>query len=157
MKNRILIVLAFVIFATPAFAVANDPKAIIQDVYTHLRANNDYDPPTSLLTPRLAKLIADDTADAKGEEGRLGVNMWINGQDSQLGPTTVTSKPDDFRKDRQTVTAKVMDFGKPTTVVFYFEQIGGKWLIDDLRWTGKDGWTLSLVLKWGDYGPSGEK
>jgi hypothetical protein len=125
MENRILAVLAFVIFATPAFAMANDPKAIIQDVYTHLRANNDYDPPTSLLTPRLAKLIADDTADAKGEEGRLGVNMWINGQDSQLGPATVTSKPDDFRKDRQTVTAKVMDFGRPTIVVFYFEQIGG--------------------------------
>jgi hypothetical protein len=157
MTNRVLAVLAFVIFATPAFAVANDPKAIILDVYSHLRANAEYDPPPSLLTPRLAKLIADDTADAKGDEGRLDVDMWVNAQDLQLGPVTVTSKADEFRKDRQIVTAKVTDFGKVETVVYYFEQIGGKWLIDDIRWTGTNGWTLSLVLKYGDYGPTGEK
>jgi hypothetical protein len=157
MKNRILVLCAFVIFATPAFAVANDPKAIVLDVYSRLRANEDYNPPTSLLTPRLAQLIAGDTADAKGDEGRLDVDMWRNAQDFQLGPVTATSKTDEFRKDRQIVTAKVTDFGKVETVVYYFEQINGKWLIDDLRWTGKDGWTLSLVLKYGDYGPTGEK
>lgn len=160
MTNRILAVLALVIFATPAFAVANDPKAIILDIYAHIRsAKGDatYDPPTSIYTPRLAKLIADDVTDAKGDEGRLDIDMWSNGQDFQIGPVSVTSKADEFRKDRQILTAKVTDFGKVETVVYYFEQIGGKWLLDDLRWTGNNGWTLSLVLKYGDYGPTGEK
>jgi hypothetical protein len=157
MKNRILAVLAFVIFATPAFAVANDPKAVVLDVYANLKKMDSYEPPKTIYTPRLAKLIADDTADANGEVGRLDVDMWVNGQDFQIGPVTVTSKADEYRKDRQIVTAKVTDFGKVETVVYYFEQVGGKWLIDDLRWTGKDGWTLSLVLKYGDYGPTGEK
>lgn len=154
MKNRILAALVFVVFSTPAFAVANDPKAIVLDIYALIKANNEYDPPNTVFTPRLAKLLADDTADAKGEVGRLDVSVWLNAQDSQLGPVTVTeAKTDDFRKDRQTVVAKVTDFGKVQTVVFYFEKIGGKWLVDDIRWTGKDGWVLSLLLKYSDYGP----
>lgn len=152
MTNRILAIVAFVLFATPAFAVANDPKAIVLDVYNHIRTNDAYDPPKTIYTPRLAKLLADDVTDAKGDEGRLDVDMWFNGQDFKLGAVTVTSKFDELRKDRQIVTAKVMNFGKPETVALYFEQIGGQWLLDDLRWTGKDGWTLSLVLKYGDYG-----
>jgi hypothetical protein len=141
------------LIATPSFAAdANSPIGIILGLYAHMEKDQNFNPPDSVLTPRLAALIKGDEQDAKGEVGRLDVNFWVNGQDSQLGKVTAKAKTDDFRKDRQIVTATMMDFGKPQTVVFYFEKIGGKWLIDDVRWTGKDGWVLSLVVKYGDDG-----
>ncbi|HEY2071197.1 MAG TPA: DUF3828 domain-containing protein [Rhizomicrobium sp.] len=139
--------------ATPALAAdASSPKAIILDVYAHIQKNVEFDPPNSLLTPRLAGLIAGDTADAKGEVGRLDVDFWINGQDGKITKVAAKARPDDLRADRQVVTVTMDNFGKPQTAIFYFEKQGGKWLIDDVRWTGKDGWVLSLAAKYGDGG-----
>lgn len=158
MKKLILAVIACVVLVTPAYAVANDPKAIILDVYAHKKANFDYEPPKAIYTPRLAKLFADNEAAAdKAGDPALDVDIWVNAQDFQLGPVMATEKFDHYSKSKQIVTTKVTNFSAVTTVVFYFEQIGGKWLLDDMRWTGKDGFTLSLVLKYGDWGPAGEK
>ncbi|HSM97275.1 MAG TPA: hypothetical protein VLT91_14625, partial [Rhizomicrobium sp.] len=80
-------------------------------------------------------------------------SIWVNAQDTvAIDKLIVTAKPDDFRKDRQTVTAQIVNKDYPETAVFYFEKQNDKWLIDDVRWTGKNGWVLSLILKWSDYG-----
>lgn len=138
----------------PSFALAaNDPAAIVKDIYAHIKASESYDPPNSVFTPRIQKLIKDDQTDAKGEVGRLDTSIWVNAQDTvAIDKLIVTAKLDDFRKDRQTVTAKIVNKDYPETAVFYFEKQNGKWLIDDVRWTGKNGWVLSLILKWSDYG-----
>lgn len=157
---RIIIVMSALILAlvAPAYAApANDPAAIIKSLYANIlaseKANTNYEPPNSVFTPRIQKLIKDDETDAKGEVGRLDTNIWVNAQDTvAIDKLIVTAKPDDFRKDRQTVTAKIINKDNPETTVFYFEKVDGKWLIDDVRWTGKNGWVLSLILKWSDYG-----
>lgn len=139
--------------STTAVAAPNDPASIIKDIYTHIKASDRYDPPDSVFTPRIQKLIKDDETDAKGEVGRLDINIWVNAQDTvAIDKLIVTAKTDDFRKDRQTVIAQIVNKDYPETAVFYFEKQNGKWLIDDVRWTGKNGWVLSLTLKWSDYG-----
>lgn len=153
---RIYIAVSALILAltAPAFAApANDPSAIIKDIYARIKASESYDPPNSVFTPRVQKLIKDDETDAKGEVGRLDTSIWVNAQDTvAIDKLIVTAKPDDFRKDRQTVTAQIVNKDYPETAVFYFEKQNSKWLIDDVRWTGKNGWVLSLILKWSDYG-----
>ena len=138
--------------ANVAAGVPESPAAIVRDIYAHIKASDAYEPPKTIYTPRLAKLLADDTADAKGEVGRLDGSIWLNAQDFKLGGVTTSARTDEFRKERQIVTAKVINFGAPETALFFFERQNGRWLLDDVRWTGKHGWTLSLLLKYGDAG-----
>ena len=146
-----LVIVAFL--SSAAAAAPNDPASIIKDIYAHIKASDSYDPPNTVFTPRIQKLIRDDETDAKGEVGRLDTSIWVNAQDTvAIDKLIVTAKTDDFRKDRQTVTAKIVNKDYPETAVYYFEKQNGKWLIDDVRWTGKNGWVLSLILKWSDYG-----
>ena len=153
---RIFLTVCFISLFSAAQAFAaqpDDPAAIVKNIYTHIKSSDSYNPPNSVFTPRIQKLIKDDETDAKGEVGRLDTNIWVNAQDTvAIDKLIVTAKPDDFRKDRQTVTAKIVNKDSPETAVFYFEKQNGKWLIDDVRWTGKNGWVLSLILKWSDYG-----
>jgi hypothetical protein len=138
--------------ASAAAGAASDPEGIVRDIYARIKANDAYDPPHSIYTPRLAKLLADDAADAKGEVGRLDGSIWFNAQDFKFGGLSTSVRSDEFRKDREIVTAKVINFGAPETALFFFERDNGRWLLDDVRWTGKHGWTLSLLLKYGDAG-----
>ena len=144
-------------FGTPALAApANDPKAIVTAMYAQMVKTKDYNLPDGTYTARLAKLFADDTADGGrgGGVGRLDWDPWVNGQDFEIKDVKVTARADEFRKDRQIVEVNMIDFGKPMRVYFYFERVAGGWQIDDIRWPGKDGWTLSLVLKYGsDFMP----
>ena len=136
--RAILIVPIAALIPTLALAGPKDPAGIIRDIYKTIGAHESYEPPRDIYTPRLAKLFADDAADAKGEVGRLDGSIWFNAQDFKYGGVSVSGRSDEFRKDRQIVTAKVINFGKPETAVFYFERQNGRWLIDDLQWTGKD-------------------
>ena len=43
--------------------------------------------------------------------------------------------------------------GEAKELRFYFEKKAGRWLIDDVRIIGPNGWTLSTVLKYGDDRP----
>ena len=148
---RWLLLLVFLVSATPGLCASANPAAIVRQIYIHMAADDHYDPPETVFTPRLAKLFADDRADGQGGVARLEVSVWTNSQDvDHLRPSAVSEQGDAFRKGRKIVTATISDFGKRQSVTFYFEQQNGRWLIDDIRWHGADGWVLSLLLKYGD-------
>ena len=158
MTFRILPAALFVMLAAPAFAAApaapSDPVAIINAIYAHIKSNGDWRPKDGdVLTPRLAGLIAADATDAKGEVGRLDSDYWTNSQDTvDVSHIKVGGHVDDFRKDRETVTLTILGKDSPGTADFYFQKQNGKWLIDDVRWEGKNGWVLSLLLQYSYYG-----
>lgn len=164
MKMRVLLAFAFTVLAVPAFAAAapaaapaagSDPAmTIIKTIYAHIKSNGDWRPKDGeVLTPRLAGLIAADAADAKGEVGRIDSDYWTNAQDTvDVSKIKVVGHVDDFRSDRETVLLTILGKDSPGTVAFYFQKQNGKWLIDDVRWQGKNGYTLSLLLQYSYYG-----
>ncbi len=154
---------AALLAGTVAHAATNiaDPEQFVRDVYAKFQKDPDnYTEPNDVYTPRLAALFAADRADGEkgGGVGRLDWDAWVNGQAVNLRDIAVSSRKDEFRSDRRIVTATMTNFGKPARVYFYFERLNGRWLIDDIRWPGPDGWTLSLVLKYGsDFVPNPDK
>ena len=158
LRQMIGIALCACAFVMPAFAgaVPDEPKAIVKDIYEEMTKTTTFTVPDNVYSPRLAKLFAEDQADGEkgGGVGRLDWDAWVNGQDFQIKNVTVTSRKDEFRDDREIVKVKMINIGKPAVVFFYFERVKGHWQIDDIRWPGKGGWTLSLVLKFGsDFMP----
>ncbi len=155
--------IAAVFLATGARAATaiSDPATFVRGVYASFQKDPDnYTEPDDVYTPRLAALFAADRADGEkgGGVGRLDWDAWVNGQAVNLKDVTVSARKDEFRSDRVIVTATMTNFGKPARVYFYFERMNGRWLIDDIRWPGPDGWTLSLVLKYGsDFLPNPDK
>lgn len=143
-----------------AAAPADQPKAIVQGIYDQIVKTTTFTVPSGIYSPRIQKLFADDRSDGEkgGGVGRLDWDAWVNGQDMEIKDVIVTSREDEFRNDREIVRVNMLNFGKPATVYFYFEQVKGHWQIDDIRWPGPDGWTLSLVLKYGsDFLPHPDK
>ncbi|HEX4534650.1 MAG TPA: hypothetical protein VH000_10495 [Rhizomicrobium sp.] len=148
-------------FAASAVAApADEPKAVIQSMYDQMIKTTTFTLPDNIYSPRIQKLFADDKADGikGGGVGRLDWDAWVNGQDFEIKSAVVSSRKDEFRNDREIVQVHMINFGKPATVYFYFEHVKGHWQIDDIRWPGPDGWTLSLVLKYGsDFVPAPDK
>jgi hypothetical protein len=139
----------------------DDPEKFIRGVYANfVKDPNNYTEPGDAYSPRIAQLFAADSADGTkgGGVGRLDWDAWVNGQATSIKDVTVTSRKDEFRDDRRVVQVTMTSFDKPAKVYFYFERVAGRWLIDDIRWPGPDGWTLSLVLKYGsDFIPDPDK
>ena len=103
-------------------------------------------------SPRLRALFADDEAYAGGEVGRLDFNPFTGAQDDDIKTALVTSEAVDGAPDRKVVTAKFRNMDASQTITYYWERIGGRWYIDDIagRTAGEPtGWTLSLILKYG--------
>lgn len=149
---RWLLLVAFVVSATPGICSSDNPVGIVQQIYARLAADQKYDPSDASFTPRTAKLFADDRTDGKGGIARLDFSVWTNSQDiDHLRLIRVAEQGDAFRKDRKIVTATISNFGKPSVVTFYFDRQNGRWLVDDIYWHGTDGWVLSLLLKYGDF------
>ena len=141
----------FSIFYTLTLSAAtriDDPKTFVSNVYRQLIASqsgHDYTPPDDIYSARLAKLFRDDRRKAKGEVGCLEILFWVNGQDWTITQVNVTSA--DEGQERKTIIAKFLNFGDPQEIHFDFQQIAGRWLLDDAQ-SVKDGrWTLSAILK----------
>lgn len=135
--------------AAPAPRAITDPQAFVTGVYKRLAADPNYAPPTDIYTPRLKALWADMTRDARGEVGRVDFEFWTNAQDWALKGVVVTSKPVEGNAGRRVVIARFTNSGAPEEIRFYFERTAAGWRLDDARSVGKDGWTLSLILKYG--------
>ncbi|MDB5471695.1 MAG: hypothetical protein JWR84_3255 [Caulobacter sp.] len=167
--RRIIAALIFGLFclAQPASAATriDDPKAFITQVYADLMkgqtdtgANLDesVDPPGDIYTPALAKAFADEKREADGELGRLDFFFWVNGQDWKLKDVEITERTVWRRPDRRVVAVGFVNFDQENNLVFYFQKVGGRWLIDDVEsidmgdGAGAEGsdWTLSLILKY---------
>ncbi len=165
--RRIIAALIFALLcaAQPAAAATriDDPKAFITRVYADLMkgqtdtgANLDesVDPPDDIYTPSLQKAFDDEDKESDGELGRLDFFFWVNGQDWRLSDVEVTERSVWRRPDRKVVAASFKNFDQESSLLFYFQKVGGRWLIDDVESIdvveGEEGsdWTLSLILKY---------
>ncbi|MDO9336274.1 MAG: hypothetical protein EON95_10945 [Caulobacteraceae bacterium] len=164
--RRIIAALLFglIWLAQPAAAATriDDPKAFIAQVYADLAKGQtetgagdlSIDPPDDIYTPALAKAFADEKREAAGDLGRLDFFFWVNGQDWRLADVEVTERSVWRRPDRKVVAASFRNFDQNSSLLFYFQKVGGRWLIDDVESLdvieGDEGyaWTLSLILKY---------
>jgi len=143
-------VLVLPVSAHAAATKISDPAKFVADVYAHLEKVKDYAAPTDIYSPRLAALFALDSKEAGGEVGRIDFDPWTNAQDFQITDVSVKAQPVENTKDREIVTAKFKNIGKPETILFYFEKAKSGWQLDDMQAPGGDQpWTLSLILKYG--------
>lgn len=164
--RRIIAALIFgaLCLAQPAEAAPrpSEPQAIVADVYAHLMIEQDkpaealetYNPPNDLYTPALARAFAEEKRDAAGDLGRLDFFFWVNGQDWKLADLSISERSVWRRPDRRVVAVAFSNFGQDNSLLFYFQKVGGRWLIDDVESLdvveGDEGhpWTLSLILKY---------
>ncbi|MDR3528419.1 MAG: hypothetical protein P4L57_14200 [Rhizomicrobium sp.] len=151
MKTILGAVAGAVLALLPAQAATtiDDPVSFVRSVYHKLATVKDYSDPDDIYTTHLAGLFALDKKDAGGEVGRLDFDFWANGQDWTLKGVTVTGHLAAGTKDREIVVAKFDNGDAPQRIEFYFEKGKNGWKLDDARSTGKDDWTLSLILKYG--------
>lgn len=131
-----------------AVAVINDPVAFVKGVYTHWSTSKPE--PEGIFTARLTALQALDEKEAHGEVGRGNdFSYWCNCQDGEIKKSVVTGRNVENTKVRKVVDVKYEIDGKKQEEFFYFEQTKDGWKLDDVRMAGKDGWTLSLIYKFG--------
>jgi hypothetical protein len=138
----------------PALAAAKTtpPEAMVADVYHRLIAaetgSQGYGPPEDIYTPRLARLVAGARRAANGEAAcGLDFIFWFNGQEDQITQLVVTRGPT-TPVGRTTVTATFHNMADPEKIVFDFQKIGGRWLLDDAHsLVGDNQWTFSRLLQ----------
>jgi hypothetical protein len=143
------VVAAFVGSPAQAATRIDDPRAFITGIYANLRKT----PPQDIYTPRLAGLIAADrkeTGTAPPTFGRLDFSFWYDAQDTDdamPGKVTITEEDVQAAPDRKLVDVKFTNYS-PKENHFYFEKTPAGWKLDDVS-SPSDGWTLSLILKYG--------
>lgn len=134
-----------------------DPVAYVRGIYARSgrrgaaaapQAFNGYSH-EPIFSPRLQAMFADDEHYANGEVGRLEVNPFTGAQDDDIRNARVTAVQVEGNPDRRVVTARFRNMRQPTTMVFFFERIAGRWYIDDIAKRAPAGWTLSLILRYG--------
>jgi len=142
-----------VIAATPVASRQSAPKAMVEQVYQRLIVDQksrrpSYSPPETLYTPRIRSLIAAARRQAKDEVPcGLDFMIWVNGQDYVIKHVAVVQGPSPS-PDRTSVTATFTNQGTPEKIVFDFQRIAGRWLIDDAHSViGDDQWTFSRLLR----------
>jgi hypothetical protein len=150
-----LIVFVQSALAAPVSAAASpqEPKAMVEAVYQRLIADQksaspSYSPPETIYTPKIRSLIAVARRQAKGEVPcGLDFMIWVNGQDYVIKHVTVSQGPSPS-PDRTSVTATFQNQGTPEKIVFDFQRIAGRWLVDDAHSViGDDRWTFSRLLR----------
>jgi hypothetical protein len=135
-----------------AAAAPQAPEAMVADVYHHLIAaetgSQGYGPPEDIYTPRLTALVAAARRAAKGEAAcGLDFIFWFNGQDDRITQLVVTRGPT-TPAGRTTVTATFHNMEDPEKIVFDFQKIRGRWLLDDAHsLVGDSQWTFSRLLQ----------
>jgi len=128
------------------------PEVLVAQVYHRLIAaetgSKGYEPPETFYTPHLKALVAAARRAAKGEAPcGLDFIFWSNGQDDQITQLVVT-RGATTPADRTTVTATFRNTGDPEKIVFDFQELGGRWLLDDAHsLVGDSQWTFSRLLQ----------
>jgi hypothetical protein len=103
-------------------------------------------------SPRLRALFADDEKYADGQVGRLDFNPFSGANDDDIKGAKVAAEAVDGAPGRKVVIARFRNMNVDQTITYFWERIGGRWYIDDIagHTAGEPyGWTLSLVLKYG--------
>ena len=126
----------------------DEPVAFVKGVYAHWTASQPE--PKSVFTARLSALQELDEKEAHGEVGRGNdFSFWCNCQDGTLKNVSVKGWNVANASGRKAVEARFVLDGKKQDLLFYFESTKAGWKIDDVQSRGADGWTLSIVYKYG--------
>lgn len=135
-----------------------DPAAYVLGIYDQSKATADHElDESATFTPRLAALHKDGQG-PEGELGRMEMNFWTNAQDDDIKRAAVKTFEVDRAPARRVVAARFDNIQTPTLIHTYWEKgANGRWYLDDahnvpVAGVGSAPWTLSLVLKYGDYG-----
>jgi hypothetical protein len=137
------------VLALPANAATkiDDPVKFVKAIYTTTVGKKPE--PDDIYTPRLDALFKLDTKEAGGEVGRIDFSFWMNAQDGTISGVTVSKVAVENAPNRTVVVAKFKNEKTPTEIHFYFEKTPAGWKLDDARSVLGEGWTLSLILKYG--------
>jgi len=149
--------LSLAVFYNPAVAATApgqpQPEALVAQVYGRLIADEHnspqrYTPPETIYTPRLKALVAAARRSAQGEEPcGLDFEFWVDGQDYSLKDLTVT-RGASSTPGRATVIATFHNLGTAEKIVFDFQDVSGRWLLDDAHSVGSaNKWTFSKLLQ----------
>jgi hypothetical protein len=128
------------------------PEVLVAQVYHGLIGGETgpkgYEPPETFYTPHLKALVAAARRAAKGEAPcGLDFIFWSNGQEDQITQLVVT-RGQTTPAGRTTVTATFRNTGDPEKIVFDFQELGGRWLLDDAHsLVGDSKWTFSRLLQ----------
>jgi hypothetical protein len=126
----------------------DDPVKFVTGVYAHW--STQHPEPEGVFTERLSALQALDEKEAHGDVGRGNdFSFWCNCQDGEMKNAVVKGWPVENASGRQVVEAKFLLDGKKQDILFYFERTKAGWKIDDVQSLGPNGWTLSVVYKYG--------
>jgi hypothetical protein len=139
-------------FAIPANAGTkiDDPVAFLRNAYAKWAASQPYGVGEDIYTVRLAALVALDRREANGEVPRADdFDFWCNCQDGEIKNPRVSGLAVDKAPERHVVTAKFDIDNRKETILFYFERVRDEWKLDDVQDLGPEGWTLSLLCKYG--------
>jgi hypothetical protein len=94
-----------------------------------------------LFEPGLAKAIV---AAGKSEEPVIDFDPFVNGQDFEI--TAFTLKAEQKTADRARISARVINFKKPTIVAYELVRVPAGWRIRDISW-GRSQPNFRKVLK----------
>lgn len=149
MKIWMLALAALLLILSPANAATriDDPLAFVRGIYAHWNMSQ----PDDIYTPRLKALMDLDEKEAHGEVGRANdFSFWCDCQDGDVKKVAVKSWDiSDAAPPRKIVEAKFKLEDEDRDIVFYFEKTKVGWKLDDVQRKGPQGWTLSLLCKYG--------
>ena len=130
-----------------------DPASTMRALYDAMSKDRfDMELP---LSARLNALFALDEREAgKDEVGRIDFDYFVNGQDSKISEAVVTERPVYNSAVRKIVVVRFKNFDEAMENHFFWEKTKAGWVLDDVRHLDeKEGYTLSLILKYGWDGP----
>jgi hypothetical protein len=141
------IILAFILgFVLAGSASANsvdsDAVTLITAIYKTYETDQAELP--HVFSKRLQALIDKDEKEAQGGVGRIGWDVFIDGQDWKLTELKIT--PVSQTSSQAQVRATFKNFDKPSDLLFDLVLEDGHWRIDDIQKTLKPRWTMSKIL-----------
>lgn len=155
MKYLLSVLALTSLLAVPAAAGTkiDDPELFLRNAYAKWAAEQRYEVGEDIYTARLAALVALDRKEAGGEVPRADdFDFWCNCQDGTIKNPKIKSWTVDKAPDRKVAEVKFSLEGRAEDILFYFEKTKDGWKLDDVQSAGSDGWTLSLILKYGFAG-----
>jgi hypothetical protein len=128
----------------------DDPVTFVRVVYAKITTDRNYQAPQDIYTPRLAALFALEKRETDGRPSRMALDIWTNAMDYQpIKDVKISGERIEGASDRAVVTARFKNGSQKQLLQFYFEKTKDGWKLDDERSLTLDGWTLSLMLKYG--------
>lgn len=134
---RILLLVAGLLFATPAFAY-DDPKAMLEAFYApYFSGQMDFSAQDQLQSLGLKALFEADREDANGEIGRIDFDPFIQGQDWDT--TSVSIGKVQVLGGTARAEVEFTNF-RPLHLTYSLVLERDGWKVDDVYWPEEEGY-----------------